>query len=72
MHVDLHSAIALLNNWQQFDPEKARAQRFLRAFVDHPYDEELRHEAEEVLDELPKSVQMHLARLVKTERREFD
>jgi len=61
--LDLTNTVTLLNNWEHFDPEGTRVQKFLRAFVDHPHNELLRQDAERCLRSLPKVVQNRLRQL---------
>ena len=63
MLLDFNSTVALLNNWEHFDPEGTRVQKFLRAFADHPQNDLLREEAETCLRSLPTLVQSRLRQL---------
>lgn len=64
MLLDLNSTVTLLNNWEHFDPEGARVQRFLRAFADHPQNDQLRRDAESCLQNLPQPVRNRLRQLL--------
>ena len=66
MLLDLNNAVALLNNWEHFDPEGTRVQKFLRAFADHPQNDALRQDAEKCLSNLPQMVQNRLRQLATT------
>jgi hypothetical protein len=61
--LDLNSTVTLLNNWEHFDPEGTRIQKFLRTFADHPQNEAMRLDAERCLRSLPKMVQIRLRQL---------
>ena len=63
MLLDLNSTVTLLDNWEHFDPEGTRVQKFLRAFADHPQNDLLRQDAERCLRKLPKRVQNRLRQL---------
>ena len=63
MRLDLDNTVTLLENWEHFDPEGTRAQKFLRAFADHPQDDLLRKDAEKNIRKLPKTVQNRLRQL---------
>lgn len=63
MLLDFNNTITLLDNWEHFDPEGTRIQKFLRAFADHPQDDLLRKDAEKYLRTLPKAVQNRLRHL---------
>jgi hypothetical protein len=52
-----------LDNWEHFDPEGTRVQKFLRAFADHPNNDSLRQDAEKNLSELPQRIQNRLRQL---------
>ena len=64
MLLDLNSTVTLLNNWEHFDPEGTRVQRFLRAFADHPHNDQLRRDAERCLQSLPQAVRARLRQLL--------
>lgn len=66
MQLDLTNTVTLLNNWEHFDPEGTRVQKFLRAFADHPQNDLLRQDAEKILLALPKLVQNRLRQLAST------
>ena len=63
MLLDLDNTVILPDNWEHFDPEGTRVQKFLRAFADHPQDDLLRQDAEKTLRALPKTVQNRLRQL---------
>jgi hypothetical protein len=63
LYLDLNNTVTLLNNWEHFDPEGTRVQKFLRAFADHPQNDLLRQEAEQCLRSLPRPVQSRLRQL---------
>lgn len=66
MLLNLNNTVTLLNNWEHFDPEGTRVQKILRAFADHPQNDGLRQEAEQIFETLPKMVQHRLRQLIGT------
>jgi hypothetical protein len=62
--LNLNNTVTLLDNWEHFDPEGARVQRFLRAFADHPQDDSRRQDAERSLSNLPQMIQSRLRQMV--------
>ena len=64
MLLDLNNTVTLLDNWEHFDPEGTRVQKFLRAFADHPQNNRLRLDAEKIMRTLPRVVQSRLRQLV--------
>ena len=66
LQLDMNNTVTLLDNWEHFDPEGTRVQKFLRAFADHPSNESLRIDAERVLASLPLRVQNRLQQLATT------
>jgi len=55
--------VTLLDNWEHFDPEGTRVNKFLRAFACHPQNDMLRQDAERGLRKLPKIVMNQLRQL---------
>ena len=55
--------VALLDNWEHFDPEGTRVQKFLRGFAAHPQNDVLRQDAERGLRKSPEIVINRLRQL---------
>ena len=67
MTLDFEKAVALLRNWEHFDPEGTRVQKYLRSVADYPSNQQFLQEAEALIRALPEKVRRRLSQLAPIE-----